>query len=83
MLNLPGGVKINGCLSIKRFAKGEKIAIAQHEMVTLNSSFAGKKKDEVIIKATRNGIEHTIIVAPFPKGENLYKVIKFSPTPVL
>ncbi len=83
MLNLPGGVKINGCLNIKTFSKGENIAITQHDDIVLKNSRRGKKREEIIIEATRNGVTHNIIVTPFPKGENLYKVKSFIPSPVL
>lgn len=83
MLNLPGGVKINGCLCISTFSPGEHIAITQHEDVVLKNSCKGKKTGEIIIEAERKGILHKIILVPFPKGENLYKIESFSPVPLI
>ncbi len=76
-------VKINGCLSIKTFQPGERISITQLEDVVLKDSKEGKHPGEWILEVSRNGITHEVIVEPFSKGKNLYKVLKFSPAPII
>ena len=82
MITLPGNIKINGCLSIQRFAPGEVISITQQESVILKTAKAGRG-EETIIEATRKGILHRIVLTKLPKGDHLYKVESFSPTPKL
>jgi hypothetical protein len=61
MLTLSNNTKINGCISIKRFAPGEKIFITQQASLILKSAKAGKHED-IILEATRGEVTHTIIV---------------------
>lgn len=76
-------IKINGCLNIRTFHPGEIISITQQESVILKTSRVGKHHGEIIILAVREGIQHEIIVEKFPKGETLYKIKSFTPTPIL